>query len=170
MRSRPAQYSDDGAAINSFYTTAFLAATGLSGTKSFRLPHGLRAGRGLARAFRALRPATLRRISLGSWTLGSPASRDMEQFTNVLAERVSYQFGTNAAGSWFSLTKLVPWAKPDPSPSSAAQIDDRTVVVIAERNAANLFLREASGHAAEGSLFDFAAAPTDAQGQGSAGL
>ena len=45
---------------------------------------------------------------------GSPASRDMEQFTNVLAERVSYQFGTNAAGSWFSLTKLVPWAKPDP--------------------------------------------------------
>jgi hypothetical protein len=48
------------------------------------------------------------------WTLGSPASRDMEQFTNVLAERVSYQFGTNAVGSWFSLTKLVPWAKPDP--------------------------------------------------------
>ncbi len=38
----------------------------------------------------------------------------MEQFTNVLAERVSYQFGTNAAGSWFSLTKLAPWAKPDP--------------------------------------------------------
>ena len=38
----------------------------------------------------------------------------MEQFTNVLAERVCVQFGTNAAGSWFSLTKLVPWAKPDP--------------------------------------------------------
>jgi hypothetical protein len=31
----------------------------------------------------------------------------MEQFTNVLAERASYLFGTNAAGSWFSLTKLV---------------------------------------------------------------
>jgi hypothetical protein len=38
----------------------------------------------------------------------------MEQFTNVLAERVSYQFGTNAPNSWFSLTKLAPWAKPDP--------------------------------------------------------
>jgi hypothetical protein len=38
----------------------------------------------------------------------------MEQFTNVLAERVAYQFGTNAAASWFSVTKLVPWAKPDP--------------------------------------------------------
>jgi hypothetical protein len=38
----------------------------------------------------------------------------MEQFTNVLTERVSYQFGTAAPGSWFSLTKLAPWAKPDP--------------------------------------------------------
>jgi hypothetical protein len=38
----------------------------------------------------------------------------MEQFTNVLSERVSYQFGTNAVGSWFSLAKLVPWGKADP--------------------------------------------------------
>ena len=63
---------------------------------------------------RRFRRATRRALALGAWTLASPASRDMEQFTNVLAERVSYQFGTNAAGSWFSLTKLVPWAKPDP--------------------------------------------------------
>jgi len=62
----------------------------------------------------ALTPGNATALSLGSWTLASPAARDMEQFTNVLAERVSYQFGTNAAGSWFSLTKLVPWAKPDP--------------------------------------------------------
>jgi len=34
--------------------------------------------------------------------------------TNLTAERVAYQLGTNAAGSWFSLTKLVPWAKPAP--------------------------------------------------------
>jgi hypothetical protein len=52
--------------------------------------------------------------ALGAWTLGAPVSRDMEQFTNVLAERVSYQVGTNAVGAWFALTKLVPWAKPDP--------------------------------------------------------
>ena len=31
----PGTYSDDGAAINSFYTTAFLAATGLSGRNLF---------------------------------------------------------------------------------------------------------------------------------------
>jgi hypothetical protein len=32
----------------------------------------------------------------------------------VLAERISFQFGTNAVNSWLSMTKLVPWAKPDP--------------------------------------------------------
>ncbi|HTU36305.1 MAG TPA: hypothetical protein VMF66_21070, partial [Candidatus Acidoferrum sp.] len=59
-------------------------------------------------------PGAASQIVLGSWTLASPATRDMEQFTNMLAERAAYQFGTNAGGSWFSLTKLVPWAKPDP--------------------------------------------------------
>ena len=107
------QFSDDGAAINSFYTTAFLAATGIERQKSFRLSHGIRAGRG-SLALTAIFARRRDRLALGAWTLASPASRDMEQFTNVLAERVSYQFGTNAAGSWFSLTKLVPWAKPDP--------------------------------------------------------
>ena len=65
-------------------------------------------------AVSAFYPGNAASVSLGSWTLGSPASEDMEQFTNVLAERVSYQFGTNSPGSWFSLTKFVPWAKPDP--------------------------------------------------------
>jgi hypothetical protein len=65
-------------------------------------------------ALAALSPGDVVSTALGAWTLASPASRDMEQFTNVLAERVSYQIGTNAAGSWFSITKLTPWAKPDP--------------------------------------------------------
>jgi hypothetical protein len=106
-------YSDDGAAINSFYSTAYLAATGLSGRNLFGYLTGYVQGAGSLTLAASL-PGNASTISLGSWTLGSPASRDMEQFTNVLAERVSYQFGTNAAGSWFSLTKLVPWAKPDP--------------------------------------------------------
>jgi hypothetical protein len=109
----PGVYSDDGAAINSYYTTAFLAATGLSGRNLFGYLTGYVQGAG-SLALTALTPGNAVALSLGSWTLGSPASRDMEQFTNVLAERVSYQFGTKAAGSWFSLTKLVPWAKPDP--------------------------------------------------------
>jgi hypothetical protein len=109
----PGAYSDDGAAINSFYSTAYLAATGLSGRNLFGYLTGYVQGAG-SLALSASLPGNSSTIGLGAWTLASPASRDMEQFTNVLAERVSYQFGTNAAGSWFSLTKLVPWAKPDP--------------------------------------------------------
>jgi hypothetical protein len=106
-------YSDDGATINSFYTTAFLAATGLSGRNLFGYLTAFVQGSG-SLALAAILPGGASSLSLGQWTLASPASRDMEQFTNVLAERVSYQFGTSAVGSWFSLTKLAPWAKPDP--------------------------------------------------------
>jgi hypothetical protein len=109
----PGTFSDDGAAINSFYSTAFLAATGLSGRNLFGYLTAYVQGAGTL-ALSALSPGDVVATSLGSWTLASPSGRDMEQFTNVLAERVSYQFGTNAANSWFSLTKLVAWAKPDP--------------------------------------------------------
>ena len=109
----PGQYSDDGAAINSFYATAFLSATGLSGRNLFGYLTAYVQGAG-ALELSAFSPGDVTTTPLGSWTLGAPAARDMEQFTNVLAERVSYQCGTNAPGSWFSLTKLVPWAKPDP--------------------------------------------------------
>jgi len=106
-------YSDDGVSINSTYATAFLAATGLSGRNLFGYLTAYVQGLG-SLTLSALTPGDASTISLGSWSLASPASLDMEQFTNVLAERASYQFGTNAVGSWFSLTKLVPWAKPDP--------------------------------------------------------
>jgi hypothetical protein len=111
----PGTFSDDGAAINSFYSTAYLAATGpaLSGRNLFGYLTAYVQGSG-SLALAALSPGDVVSTALGVWTLAAPASRDMEQFTNVLAERVSYQFGTNAAGSWFSLTKLAPWAKPDP--------------------------------------------------------
>ena len=109
----PGAYSDDGNAINSFYATAYLAATGLSGRNLFGYLTGYVQGAG-SLALTALSPGDVTATALGNWTLASPASRDMEQFTNLLAERMSYQVGTDAAGSWFSLTKLVPWAKPDP--------------------------------------------------------
>jgi hypothetical protein len=109
----PGQYSDDGAAINSYYATAFLAATGLSGRNLFGYLTGYVQGAG-SLGLRAIAPGNVSALSLGSWSLGSPASRDMEQFTNVLAERIAYQSGTNAVGAWFSLTKLVSWAKADP--------------------------------------------------------
>jgi hypothetical protein len=107
------QYSDDGAPIHSYYTTAFLSSTGISGRNLFGYLTGYVQGAG-SLALSAFSPGDVSVSSLGQWTLVSPASRDMEQFTNVLSERVAYQVGTNAVGSWFSLTKLVPWAKPDP--------------------------------------------------------
>jgi hypothetical protein len=107
------QLSDDGAPINSFYSTAFLAATGLSGRNLFGYLTGYVQGAGLL-ALSAVTPGSAGASSLGGWTLSAPATRDMEQFTNVLAERVSYRVGTNAVGAWFAVTKLVPWAKPDP--------------------------------------------------------
>ena len=107
------QYSDDGNAINSYYSTAFLSATGVSGRSLFGYLTAYVQGMG-SFELSAFSPGDVTDTVLGSWTLASPSSRDMEQFTNVLAERVSYQFGTNAVGSWFSLSKLVPWAKPDP--------------------------------------------------------
>jgi hypothetical protein len=107
------QYSDDGAAIDSFYSTAFLAATGLSGRNLFGYLTAYVQGSG-SLLVTAISPGDLVTTELGNWTLASPGGRDMEQFTNVLAERLSYQVETDAVGSWFSMTKLVPWAKPDP--------------------------------------------------------
>ncbi|HTV60381.1 MAG TPA: hypothetical protein VMJ93_16025 [Verrucomicrobiae bacterium] len=107
------QYSDDGNAINSYYTTAFLAATGLSGRNLFGYMTAYVQGSG-SLALSAFSPGDATVTALGAAALASPAPKDLELFTNLLAERVAYQFGTNAAGSWFSLTKLVPWAKPDP--------------------------------------------------------
>ncbi len=107
------QYSDDGTAINSFYSTAYLAATGLSGRNLFGYLTGYVQGAGTF-LISANSPGAAVRTALGPWTLSSPGGRDQEQFTNLLGERISYQVATNAVGSWFSLTKLVPWAKPDP--------------------------------------------------------
>ncbi len=107
------QYSDDGVAIDSYYTTAYLGATGLGGRSLFGYLTAYVQGAGTL-FLSANSPGDVVETALGPWTLASPGSRDHEQFTNVLAERVSYEVGTDQAGSWFSVTKLVPWAKPDP--------------------------------------------------------
>lgn len=107
------QYSDDGAAINSYYTTAFLTRTGASGRNLFGYLTSYVQGAG-SLTLSAFSPGDSAQTSLATWPLASPAPEDLELYTNILAERASFQFGTNAVGSWFSLTKFVPWAKPDP--------------------------------------------------------
>lgn len=107
------QFSDDGSPIHSYYTTAYLGNANMSGRNLYGYLTAYVQGSG-SLSLSAFSPGDVNTTSLGSWTLSSPAARDMEQFTNVLAERVAFQVGTNAANSWFSLTKFVSWAKPDP--------------------------------------------------------
>lgn len=107
------QLSDDGAAINSYYTTAFLSRTGATGRDLFGYLTTYVQGSGTL-TVNAFTPGDAIEIPLGTLALSAPALQDLELMTNVVAERVAYQLGTNAAGSWFSLTKLVPWAKPAP--------------------------------------------------------
>lgn len=106
-------FTDDGAAINSYYATAFLAATGLSGRNLFGYLTAYVQGAGTLMVT-AISPGDTVETQIGLWTLASPAGQDQEQFTNVLAERVSYQMTTSDIGAWFSVTKFVPWAKADP--------------------------------------------------------
>ncbi|HEV2340318.1 MAG TPA: hypothetical protein VGS15_00800 [Candidatus Acidoferrales bacterium] len=107
------QFSDDGAAINSFYSTAFLSRTGATGRNLFGYLTAYAQGAGTLNVT-AFTPGDATQSLVGALTLASPAGRDLELMTNVVGERVAYQFGTNAAASWFSLTKLVPWSKPEP--------------------------------------------------------
>lgn len=107
------QFSDDGAAINSYYTTAFLSRTGATGRDLFGYLTAYAQGSGTLNV-NAFTPGDATEISLGTVALSSPAQQDLEIMTNLTAERVAYQMGTNAVGSWFSLTKLVPWVKPAP--------------------------------------------------------
>jgi len=52
--------------------------------------------------------------SLPSLALSSPAGKDLELSINVLAERAAFRVGTNQAGSWFRLSRLVASLMPDP--------------------------------------------------------
>jgi hypothetical protein len=107
------QYSDDGVAINSFYSTAFLSPTGATGRNLFGYLTTYVQGAGTLN-MSAFTPGDATQTVVGALALALPAGQDLELMTNVVGERVAYQFGTNAVGSWFSLTKLVPWSKPEP--------------------------------------------------------
>jgi hypothetical protein len=107
------QFSDNGAAINSYYTTAFLSRTGATARDLFGYLTLYAQASGSLNV-NAFTPGDATETLLGALTLASPAPQDLELMSNLMTERVAYQVGTNAAGSWFSLTKLVPWAKPAP--------------------------------------------------------
>jgi hypothetical protein len=115
-----AQLSDDGAAIAGYYTTYFFPSAdqedGL-GVRSHRklfsylTCYAEGAGNLNLTSFADNEGFS---AALPSLALSSPGSKDLELPINLLAERAAFQVGTNQAGSWFRLSRLVASLAPDP--------------------------------------------------------
>ena len=114
------QFSDDGAAINSYYTTYFFLSNDLEQSYQVRSHRKLfsylsvyaeGAGNLNLSAFvdNEAYPTALTPLPLSS-----PAPKDLELPVNLLGERVAFQVGTNAQGAWFRLERFVPSLMPDP--------------------------------------------------------
>jgi hypothetical protein len=116
----PGAYSDDGAAIHSYYSTAYL-----TGSQEAGLPP---VGRQLF-GYLQLNVSgagnlnvTAQPVTAGSGTpvalrplaLANPPLHDTEITTRIYSERASYTVATNAPNQWFSLGKLVAWLRPAP--------------------------------------------------------
>jgi hypothetical protein len=115
-----AQYSDDGAAIPSYYTTHYFPeraveqALGLGAhRKLFSYltvfvegagSLGLTAFVDTASAAQAQQPLAM----------SSPGSKDLELPVNVLGERVAFQMSVNQPGAWFRVEKFTPSVRIDP--------------------------------------------------------
>ena len=110
----PTQLSDDGVAINSQYQTAFMPqiddeqALQLGAhRKLFKYLTGYAAGAGNMTRY-IMGPEGQRISQLVSYPLQSPEQWDFESNLNWPGERASFQFGTNAVGAWFKVTKWIP--------------------------------------------------------------
>jgi hypothetical protein len=114
------QFSDDGAAINSYYTTYFFLSNDLEQTYQVRSHRKLF-------AYLALYAEGAGNLNLSAFIdneafptaltalpLSSPSTKDLEMPINLLGERVAFQVGTNSPGAWFKLERFVPSLLPDP--------------------------------------------------------
>ena len=114
------QYSDDGSAINSYYTTYFVpertaeAGLGVGAHRklfSYLTMYVEGAGNLSLTTYLDSSGAPTAQQAL---PLSSPGLEDLELPINVLGERVSFQVGTNQAGAWFRLQRFTPSLRTDP--------------------------------------------------------
>ena len=114
------QLSDDGAAIASYYTTYFFPSRDEEdelGVRSHRklfsylTCYAEGAGNLNLTSFAENEAFP---TALPALALSSPGSKDLELSINLLAERAAFQVGTNQAGSWFRLSRLVASLASDP--------------------------------------------------------
>src|SRR5208337_26905 len=108
------QYSDDGTAIPSYYTTHYFPERAVESSL------GLGAHRKLF-SYLSMFVEGAGNLGLTSFSdsssvaqaqqplpLSSPANKDLELPINVLGERVAFQVSTNQAGAWFKLQRFIP--------------------------------------------------------------
>jgi hypothetical protein len=114
------QYSDDGNAIPSYYTTHYFPERAIESSL------GLGAHRKLF-TYLTLYVEGAGSLGLTSFTdspsapqaqqplaLSSPGAKDLELPINLLGERVAFQVSTNQAGAWFNLQRFTPALRMDP--------------------------------------------------------
>jgi hypothetical protein len=114
------QYSDDGTAILSYYTTHYFPE------RTVESSLGLGAHRKLF-SYLTMYVEGAGNLSLTSYVdsssaaqaqqplpLSSPAQKDLELPINVLGERVAFQVSTKQAGAWFKLQRFTPSVRTDP--------------------------------------------------------
>jgi hypothetical protein len=114
------QFSDDGTAILSYYTTHYFPE------RLVEQSLGLGAHRKLF-SYLTMFVEGAGNLALTSFTdspsapqaqqplpLSSPSLKDLELPINVLGERVAFQVSTNQPGAWFKLQKFTPSVRVDP--------------------------------------------------------
>ena len=114
------QFSDDGAAIPSYYTTHYFPE------RPVEQSLGLGAHRKLF-SYLTMFVEGAGNLSLTTLTdsssapqaqqplpLSSPSQKDLELPINVLGERVAFQVSTNQSGAWFRLQRFIPSIRTDP--------------------------------------------------------
>jgi len=114
------QFSDDGAAINSYYTTYFFLSHDLEQTYQVRSHRKLF-------AYLSLYAEGAGNLNLSAFVdneayptalpplpLSSPGPKDLELPINLLGERIAFQVGTTTPGAWFKLERFIPSLLPDP--------------------------------------------------------
>ena len=115
-----AQYSDDGTAIPSYYTTHFFperaveSALGLGAHRklfNYLTMYVEGAGNLALTSFVDSESVPTSQQPLG---MSSPGLKDLELPINILGERVAFQVGTSQAGAWFKLQRFVPSVRVDP--------------------------------------------------------
>jgi hypothetical protein len=114
------QYSDDGTAIDSYYTTHYFPE------RTVESSLGVGAHRKLF-TYLTMYVEGAGNLGLTSYAdssgaaqtqqalpLSSPGLEDLELAINVLGERVAFQVSTDQAGAWFRLQRFTPSLKTDP--------------------------------------------------------